>query len=93
MLGKMSTGFEQYVRLLTHMRGEYFDLVTRLSDSELYHLQKASSSVGLEALRNEFLDLYSAWRHDPTPEAHTKLLEAAARLKRLDPSLDLGTLQ
>ena len=32
VLEKLSMGFEKYIRILLHMRGEYLDLVKRLSD-------------------------------------------------------------
>ena len=68
------------------MRGEYLHFVQHLSDGELYHLQRSAQAVGLGAVHNEFLDLYSEWRRNPTAELRSRLLEVAERLKRLDPS-------
>jgi hypothetical protein len=85
VLGKLSAGFEQYVRLLAHLRGEYFEFVSTLSEGEIYHLQRSADAEGLQTLRDEFLDLYSAWRRDPTPEVHARLVELLARIQRIDP--------
>jgi len=86
VLGKLSHGFERYVRILTHMRSEYLHFVEQMSDGELYHLQRSVQTEGLRTLHNEFLDLYSEWRRNPTPELHAQLLEMIERLKRLDPA-------
>jgi hypothetical protein len=93
VLGKLSYGFENYVRLLGHLRAEYFDFVARLSEGELYHLQAAAQSEGIQALRDELLDRYSAWRHDPSDEARTRLLETVARLRRVDPDFKFDLLE
>lgn len=93
VLGKLSAGFEIYVRVLGHMRSEYFDFVTRLSEGELFHLQASAQSEGLQALRDEFLDRYSLYRRDPSPEARAKLLETVERLQRIDPEFHFDPLQ
>lgn len=93
VLGKLSARFEAYVQVLSYLRGEYFDFVTRISDGELYHLQASVQTEGVQALHDEFLDLYSAYRQTPSPEARAKLLEAVARLQRLDPQFRFEPLQ
>lgn len=92
VLGKLSAGFERYVRLLAHLRTEYFDIVARLSDGELYHLERAARAEGVHELRDEFLDAYSSFRRDPTAEARSRLLEVTRRLEAADPEFrfDLG---
>jgi hypothetical protein len=93
VLGKLSVGFESYVRVLGHLRSEYFDFVARLSDGEIYHLQASAQNEGLQALRDEFLDRYSSYRRDPSAEARARLLETVERLKRLDPEFHFDPLQ
>lgn len=93
VLGKLATGFERYVRLLGHLRGEYFDLVDRLGDGEIYHLQRAATAEALEALRNEFLDIYAEHRRDPTAETRARLDEVVTRLRRHDPGFRCDGLQ
>jgi hypothetical protein len=85
VLGKLSVGFEKYVRILSHMRSEYLNLVERLSEGELYHLERSSQRTGIDALRNEFLDAYSEYRRESTPELRARVVELVARLERLDP--------
>ncbi len=85
-LGKLSARFEDYVKILSHMRSEYLSFVQRLSDGELYHLQRNVQSEGLRTLRDEFLDLYSEWRQGPTPELRQRLLETAQKLEHQDPT-------
>jgi hypothetical protein len=86
VMGKLSVGFEKYVKILSHMRGEYLNFVERMSEGELYHLQQSAQTEGLGALHNEFLDLYSEYRRNPSPELRARLVATAERLQRLDPS-------
>ncbi len=93
VLGKLSAGFERYVRLLAHMRVEYMNLIERMGAGELYHLQRevcgadvdGSTSSALDALRNDFIDHYRAWQYDPSLENLAALRDAARRLQAADP--------
>lgn len=93
VLGKLSENFQHYVRLLSHLRCEYFGFVERLSDGELFHLQRSADATGLQALRDEFLDAYSLWRRDPSAEHHARVLEIAVRIRRFDPDFEIDALQ
>ena len=86
VLGKLSARFEDYVKILSHMRGEYLNFVERLSEGEVYHLQRGATSEGVRTLRDEFLDAYSEWRRTPTPDLRASLEDIAARLARQDPT-------
>jgi hypothetical protein len=86
VLGKLAAGFERYLRLLEQMRGEYLHLVDRLSDGEIFHLERDIQALEIERQRNLFLDAYAEWRRDPTPERRVQLQQAAGALRRLDPS-------
>ena len=86
VLCKLSAGFEAYVRLLAHARGEYFHLIDHLSEGELFHLQQSVLAQDLPALRDAFLDALSDWRREPTPEKRAHLTETARVLEKLDPS-------
>lgn len=85
VLGKLAVGFEKYVKILSHMRGEYLNFIERMTDGELYHLQRSAQRAGIESLHNELLDAYSEYRNDPTPERRAHLTEIAEHLRKLDP--------
>ena len=85
VLCKLSEGFERYVKLLAHARGEYFNLIQRIGDGELFHLQRSVAAGNLPALRDQFLDAWSEWRREPSAEHRARLLEIAAGLEALDP--------
>ncbi len=84
VLGKLAAGFERYLRLLSHMRGEYLNLIDRLSVGELYHLERGAQVLELSRQRDAFLDAYAEWRREPTPERRVHLLQTVARLQQLD---------
>jgi hypothetical protein len=66
VLEKLSAGFDKYLRILTHMRGEYLNLLRSLSRGEVYHLERVvNESQREQALRqkqDELLDLYLEWK-------------------------------
>jgi hypothetical protein len=90
VLEQLSKGFEKYVTILTYVRGEYFDIVKRLSDGEIYHLLRSVEATGrriqLERKRNEFLDAYLDWRNHGTEAARERVVALAQELRALDPT-------
>ena len=90
MLEKLSVGFEKYLRILSHMRGEYLDLVKRLSQGEVYHLERsvneASQQEMLRVKQDELLELYSAWKKAPSAETEEHLERVVSEIRQLNPS-------
>jgi hypothetical protein len=72
------------------MRGEYLDLVKRLSQGEVYHLERsvdeASQQELLRVKQDELLELYSAWRKEPTSETEESLERVVGEIRQLNPS-------
>ncbi|HZL85294.1 MAG TPA: hypothetical protein VFD07_07965 [Candidatus Krumholzibacteria bacterium] len=88
VLGKLAFGFERYLRLLMHLRGEYLKLIDHLSPGDLFHLERGVLGIDVSKQRDLFLDAYVAWRRDPTPLHREQLLRQAAALHQLDPEFD-----
>ncbi len=90
VLEKLSVGFEKYLRILSHMRGEYLDLVKRLSQGEVYHLERsvdeASQQELLRVKQDELLELFSAWKKEPTSETEENLERVVGEIRQLNPS-------
>lgn len=90
VLEKLSKGFEQYVEILSYMRGEYFNILERLSSGEVYHLErsmdKAETSRQLKELQDQFLDLYSDYQKSKDPVLRAQLKELARKIQKLDES-------
>ncbi len=90
VLEHLSKGFEKYVTILSYLRGEYFDIIERLSDGEIYHLMRSVEASGrrmkLEHMQNEFLDAYLNWKKLGTKEALLRVREIAEELRNLDPT-------
>jgi len=88
VLEKLSKGFERYVQILSHMRGEYFNILDRLSAGDVYHLERTidrfASSDELKKLQNEFLDLYSSYMGDKTEKKKEQLRDLVRRIQELD---------
>ena len=90
VLEKLSVGFERYVEILSHMRGEYFNILERLGKGEIYHLERSidkdAASKELKDLQDKFLDLYSEYMRDKSEELRNKLKKMVTVIKRIDPS-------
>ncbi len=92
ILEKLSKGFERYVEILSHMRGEYFNILDRLSKGEVYHLERsvdpARASRELRALQDEFLDVYSEYLRTKNQDLRHKVAQLAERIRELDDSFN-----
>ncbi len=92
VLEKLSTGFERYSRILSHLRGEYSDIMTRLARAEVYHLERSVDLEGKKELirqkQNLLLDVYSEWKKTGTPAAKMKMDRLAEEIRALDPSFE-----
>jgi len=90
VLEKLSVGFDKYIRILSHMRGEYLDLMKRFSQGEVYHLERSidadSQKEMLRLKQDELLELYAAWKSQPTPEAEESLERVVSEIRQLNPS-------
>jgi len=90
VLGKLSRGFEKYVEILSHVRGEYFNLFDRLSEGEEYHILRSIDETEeketLHRAQDEFLDLYREWKEHPGEGETRKLEVVCERLRALDPT-------
>ena len=89
VLEKLSNGFEKYLRILSHMRGEYLDLVKRFSQGEVYHLERSidehSQQELLRVKQDELLELYSAWKNEPSPVAEEDLERVVSEIRQINP--------
>jgi hypothetical protein len=90
VLEKLSVGFEKYARILSHMRGEYLNLVRRLSKGEVYHLEKTISKEQEKQVLAEkedlFLDAFSEWKEKGSQHALERLKAIAEEIKKMNPS-------
>ena len=90
VLEKLSMNFEKYLRILSHMRGEYLDLVKRLSTGEIYHLERvANEELRHDSLRDkqdQFLDLYLEWKRTGAEDVRERISRLVKEIRGLDPS-------
>jgi len=89
VLEKLSVGFDKYLRILSHMRGEYLDLMKRLSNGEVYHLERsvdeAQRQETLRSKQDELLELYSAWKTEPSSETEASLERVVSEIRQINP--------
>ncbi len=92
ILGKLSKNFEKYVKTLSVMKSEYFNIFDRISNGELYHLEcsirEKDITKQLSRTYDEFLDAYSRFRKENSTESKKIVKEKAAQLRKLDLSFE-----
>ena len=90
VLEKLSHGFEKYLRILSHMRGEYLDLMSRFSTGEVYHLERSVDEHAQQELlrvkQDELLELYTAWRDKPDTATEENLERVVGEIRQLNPA-------
>jgi hypothetical protein len=90
VLEKLSVGFEKYIKILSHMRGEYLDLAQRFSDGEVYHLERSVNESArqdrIKAKQDQLLELYSAWQKAPTRELEDDVKRLVGEIQELAPA-------
>ncbi|KPJ61273.1 MAG: hypothetical protein AMJ46_03015 [Latescibacteria bacterium DG_63] len=92
VLEKLSVGFDRYARILSHLRGEYVDIMKRLSKGEIYHLERTVDAEGrkdlLKQKQNLLLDVYSEWKKTGAPHLQVRLNQIVEDIRTLDPSFN-----
>jgi hypothetical protein len=90
VLEKLSTNFDKYLRILAHMRGEYLDLLKRLSTGEIYHLERVANedqrTQSLKDKQDQFLDLYLEWKRTGAEDVRDRMSRLVREIRDLDPS-------
>lgn len=93
VMDKLSRNFESYTRVMTWMSGEYLNLVRRLSEGEVFHIERDAQERFEDAHKthtwDDLLDSYVEWQKTHAIEARRRLGRAARELKRADPSFSL----
>jgi len=85
VLEKLSAGFDRYLRILSHMRGEYLNLLRSLSRGEVYHLERVVNEgqreQSLRQKQDQLLDLYLEWKRskDETLKSQIEALQEEIR--------------
>ena len=92
VLEKLSMGFDKYIQILTYMRGEYLDLVRRLTTGEVYHLERIvdeeKRNQEIRKKQDDLLDAYSRWLKSPSREVEEEIQKKAAEVKEMDPTFN-----
>ncbi len=89
VIEKLSVGFDRYLKILSHMRGEPLDLSKRLAQGEVYHLERTANEAAMQLLlrtkQDELLELYSAWKVRPDAETVESLERLVNEIRQLNP--------
>jgi hypothetical protein len=89
VIEKLSVGFDRYLKILSHMRGEPLDLARRLAQGEVYHLERTANEAAMQQLlrtkQDELLELYTAWKARPDAETVESLERLVSEIRQLNP--------
>jgi hypothetical protein len=86
VLEKLSAGFDRYLRILSHMRGEYLNLLRSLSRGEVYHLERVVNEGQRQQLlkqkQDELLDLYLEWKQTKDSSLKSQIDELQSEIRQ-----------
>jgi len=93
VMDKLSRNFEAYTKVMSWMSGEYLNLVRRMSEGEVFHIERDAQVRFEDAHKvhtwDVLLDSYVDWQKTHAIEARRRLGRAARELKRVDPTFSL----
>jgi len=96
VMGKLSTGFERYVGILSSMRSSCLNMIPHISDGEMFHLEREvideDRKKEVAALYDRFLDAWNAYRRSGGQEDRKRLETVSVELKRSDPSFSFDPI-
>jgi hypothetical protein len=71
------------------MRGEYLNLLDRLSRGEVYHLARSVDETqktnDVQALQDRFLDLFLEWKRSGDAAVRGEIETLVTRIRAMDP--------
>lgn len=85
---KLGARFEDYARVLGHLRTAYFHFSARLSEARIFHLLRPAETDPARAQSeayDAFLDAFSAWKAQPGPQSLDELRTRVQTVRELDP--------
>jgi len=89
VIEKLAAGFDRYLRILSHMRGEPLDLAERFAQGEVYRLERTANEAALQQLlrtkQDELLELYSAWQAGPDDGITGSIERLVGEIRQLNP--------
>ncbi len=82
------------IRILRHAASSYFDLVMRISEGSMYHLEKEMNLEDNKRIYklklDEFLKKYAIYKENPTQELKSNILDLAEQLRALNGKFTFG---
>jgi len=89
VLEKLSAGFDRYLRILSHMRGEYLNLLRSLSRGEVYHLERVVNEgqreQSLRQKQDQLLDLYLEWKRSKDESLKSQIEALQEEIRQILP--------
>ena len=96
VLEKLSDRFETYLKILSHMRVAYLNLMRRLSKGEIFHLQRETQQGAGPGLiqegRDSFLDAYADWLRSGSEEDRKEVNSRAEELSKIDTTFNFDAI-
>jgi hypothetical protein len=97
VLDSMSKYLDEIHQILRHAALTYFDMVDKISDGSLYHLEKELADEGKKILYkqkvDEYLKLYSEYKAAPTEKLKNELNSITNELKSMNTQFKADNLQ
>jgi|GEM_PF-1831576 len=88
VLASIADNYDDVARLLRTVAADYFDFMEKLSDGEIFHLEREASAPAIktayEQRLDEFLKAYYDYTNTPSEQGRQQVLAIVAELKKLN---------
>lgn len=92
----LSGTINEIILILKRAAATYFDLLEKITDGSIFHLEKELDELQIKtvyaALLDEFLKVYSRYKESPSDEHRRTLLELSEKLKKINESFTFSEL-
>jgi hypothetical protein len=89
VLEKLTVSLERYHKMLSHMKGEYWSLVSRFQDAQVIRLERSvdeeARELAIRAMQDRLLDAYAEWKRTGARKHLDQIRGIAREIRTLSP--------
>jgi hypothetical protein len=89
VLEKLTVSLERYHKMLSHMKGEYWSMVSRFEGAQVLRLERAvdeeAREVAIRDMQDRLLDAYGEWKRTGQRKHLDKIRGIAREIRTLSP--------
>jgi hypothetical protein len=94
VLEKLTVSLERYHKMLSHMKGEYWSMASRLEDAQVIRLERTvdeeARELAIRAMQDRLLDAYGEWKRTGKRKHLDQIRGIAREIRALSPDFNFS---